>query len=69
MLSQVWEQLDEERAVTAAGLGTMNELGGEAAFIPAREFPWRSALLWSALSLGALAVGWMALRLGREAFS
>ena len=69
VLSQVWEQLDEEMAVTVAGLGTMSELGGEAAFIPPREFPWRSALLWGALSLGALAVGWMALRLGREAFT
>ena len=69
VLSQVWEQLGEEMAVTMAGLGTMSELGGEAAFIPPREFPWRSALLWGALSLGALAVGWMALRLGREAFT
>ena len=69
VLSQVWEQLGEEMAVTMAGLGTMSELGGEAAFIPPREFPWRSALLWGTLSLGALAVGWMALRLGREAFT
>ena len=69
VLSQVWEQLDEEMAVTVAGLGTMSELGGEAAFIPPREIPWRSALLWGTLLLGALAVGWMALRLGREAFT
>ena len=69
VLSQVWEQLDEEMAVTVAGLGTMSELGGEAAFFPPREIPWRSALLWGTLLLGALAVGWMALRLGREAFT
>ena len=69
VLSQVWEQLDDEMAITVAGLGTMSELGGEAAFIPPREFPWRPALLWGALSLGALAVGFMALRLGREAFT
>jgi len=69
VLSQVWEQLDEEMAVTVAELGAMRELGGEAAFIAPREFPWRSALLWGALSLGALVVGFMALRLGREAFA
>lgn len=69
VLGQVWDQLDEPMSVSVAGLGAMRELGGEAAFIPPREFPWRSALLWGALSLGALAVGWMALRLGREAFA
>lgn len=68
VLGQVWDQLDEPISVSAAGLGTMRELGGDAAFIPPREFPWRSTLLWIALALGALAVGWMAYRLGRDAF-
>ena len=47
----------------------MSESGGEAVIIPPRKFPWRSVLLWGTLSLGALAVGWMALRLGCEAFT
>ena len=69
VLGQIWDQLDEEMSVSAARLGAMMELGGEAAFLPPREFPWRAALLWGALLVGALAVGWMALRLGRDAFA
>ena len=69
VLGQIWDRLDEAMSVSVARLGTMRELGGEAVFLPPQEFPWRSALLWGALSVGALAVGWMALRLGRDAFA
>lgn len=65
VLRQVWGQLENDSVGSVAGLGAMEELGGEAAF--AAPFPWRSAFLWGALLLGALTVGWMALRLGREA--
>ena len=68
VLRQVWEQLGGAMVVTRAQLGTMSELGGEAVYAPPREFPWRSVMLWGAMSLGALTVGWMAFRLGREAF-
>lgn len=69
VLGQIWDELDQAMSVSEARLGTMRELGGDAAFLPPREFPWRSALLWGALLAGALAVGWMALRLGRDAFA
>lgn len=69
VLRQVWGQLDEGLAATLAQLGTMDELGGDTAFTAPREFPWRDALLWGALLAGALTVGWMAVRLGREAFA
>ena len=68
VLGQVWEQLGGATVVARAQLGAMSELGGEAVYMPPRVFPWRSVLLWGAMSLGALTVGWMALRLGREAF-
>jgi len=68
VLRQVWGQMDDELIGSVATLGARQELGGEAAFIAPTEFPWRVALLWGALLLGASTVGWMAIRLGRDAF-
>ena len=65
---QVWSQLDDELTGSMAELGEMQELGGDAAFAVPYEFPWRTALLWGALLAAALTVGWMAFRLGRDAF-
>jgi len=68
VLRQVWEQLDDGLTGNVAELGAMRVLGGDAAFVAPSEFPWRSALLWGALLFGALTVGWMSIRLAREAF-
>lgn len=68
VLRQVWGQMDAELLGSVATLGAMQELGGEAAFVAPIEFPWRAAFLWGTLLLGALTVGWMAIRLGRDAF-
>lgn len=47
-----------------ARLGSRIELGGAAALVPARTFPWQTATLWAVLILGAVLVVSMAVRLG-----
>ena len=39
VLGGIWDQLDEAMSVSVAQLGAVMELGGEAAFLPPREFP------------------------------
>lgn len=46
-------------------LGARRELGGPAALVAPRQFPWR----WAALCGGVLVVGFMAVRLAREMHS
>jgi hypothetical protein len=63
----VWSQLDvPAESVPSAALGPRRELGGDAALVPPRVFPWRSAALWAVLIAGALVVAAMAVRLARE---
>ena len=50
-------------------LGARRELGGPAALVAPRQFPWRLAALWAALCGGVLVVGFMAVRLAREMHS
>jgi hypothetical protein len=56
----------DQRPVAQANLGPRMVLGGESVLEPPMEFPWRSMLLWAALAVAGLAVGWMAIRLARE---
>jgi hypothetical protein len=62
----VWGELDPRPEVPVATLGTRRELGGADALRAPREFPWRTATLWSVLVGGVLVVGVMAVRLARE---
>jgi hypothetical protein len=66
-LSSVWSALDQT-AVTVpfATLGARRELGGSAALVAPKVFPWRAAALWTVLVVGVLVVGAMAIRLARE---
>jgi len=52
--------------VPIATLGARRELGGAAALVVPRPFPWRTTALWAALIGGALVVVLMAVRLARE---
>jgi hypothetical protein len=66
-LSSVWSALDASaETVPLATLGARRELGGPAALVAAREFPWRSAALWAVLAAGVLVVAIMAVRLAQE---
>ena len=66
-LSSVWSALDAPAlTVPLATLGARRELGGEAALVAPRIFPWRAAALWTVLIAGVLVVGTMAVRLARE---
>ena len=66
-LASVWSTLDPPApAVPAATLGQRRELGGAAALVAPRVFPWRTAALWGVLLLGVLVVGTMAVRLAKE---
>ena len=66
-LAQVWSRLTPPADVVPfAALGARRELGGPAALIAARVFPWRTAALWGVLILGVLVVATMAVRLARE---
>jgi hypothetical protein len=66
-LSSVWTALDATGvAVPLATLGARRELGGAAALVVPKEFPWRTAALWAVLVAGVLVVGAMAVRLARE---
>ncbi len=66
-LSSVWSALTPPADVVPfATLGARRELGGAAALVAVRPFPWRTAALWSVLIAGVLVVGTMAVRLARE---
>jgi hypothetical protein len=65
-LASVWAMLDRPAQVPLAALGARRELGGPAALVAARPFPWRTASLWAVLIAGVLVVGTMAVRLARE---
>ena len=66
-LSSVWSALDPAADnVPLAALGARRELGGPAALVAKREFPWRSAALWAVLAAGVLVVAVMAVRLAQE---
>jgi hypothetical protein len=66
-LAAVWRELPPPADVVAvAVLGARRELGGPAALVPARVFPWRTAVLWTVLVAGVLVVASMAVRLARE---
>jgi hypothetical protein len=66
-LASVWSSLAPAAGeVPVAALGARRELGGAAALVPQRAFPWRTAALWSALIAGVLVVVVMAVRLARE---
>jgi hypothetical protein len=63
----VWTELrPAATAVPEAILGARRDLGGQAALVAPRPFPWRKAALWAALCGGVLVVGFMAVRLARE---
>jgi hypothetical protein len=66
-LSSVWSALDPSaETVPLATVGARRELGGPAALVAAREFPWRAAALWAVLAAGVLVVAVMAVRLAQE---
>ena len=66
-LSSVWSALDQSAVtVPLATLGARRELGGDAALVAPKVFPWRAAALWTVLVVGVLVVGAMAVRLARE---
>jgi hypothetical protein len=66
-LAAVWARLTPPADVVPfAALGARRELGGAAALVAARPFPWRTAGLWAVLIAGVLVVGAMAVRLARE---
>ena len=67
-LGSVWANLSPpaDRSVALAALGARRELGGPAALVPERRFPWRTAALWTALIVGVLVALTMAVRLARE---
>ena len=66
-LASVWSALDPPAdVVPLAALGMRRELGGAAALVAPRPFPWRTAALWTVLIAGVLVVGAMAVRLARE---
>ena len=66
-LASVWSTLvTPAPAVPLAALGARRELGGPAALVAAKPFPWRTTSLWAVLIVGVLVVGTMAVRLARE---
>lgn len=66
-LAQVWQRLTPPADVVPfASLGARRELGGPAALVAERPFPWRTFTLWAVLIAGVLVVGAMAVRLARE---
>jgi len=66
-LASVWSALESPApAVPLATLGARRELGGPAALVAAKPFPWRTISLWAVLIVGVLVVGTMAVRLARE---
>jgi hypothetical protein len=66
-LSSVWSALDPAADnVPLAIVGARRELGGPAALVAERQFPWRSAALWAVLAAGVLVVTVMAVRLAQE---
>ena len=66
-LASVWSAIEPSAAaVPLATLGARRELGGPAALVVARPFPWRTISLWAVLIAGVLVVGTMAARLARE---
>jgi len=66
-LASVWSTLEPPApAVPLATLGARRELGGPAALVVAKPFPWRTTSLWAVLIVGVLVVGTMAVRLARE---
>ncbi len=68
--ANVWQRLDAtELVLETAGVGQRRQLGGAAALLPPTTIPWQTVVLWGSLFAGVLLVAWMAVRLGREAFS
>jgi hypothetical protein len=66
-LAAVWSRLEPPAdIVPLATLGARRELGGAAALVAARPFPWRTVALWAVLVVGVLVVAAMAVRLARE---
>ena len=66
-LASVWSALTPPADVVPfAALGARRDLGGPAALVEVRPFPWRTAALWTVLIAGVLVVGAMAVRLARE---
>jgi len=66
-LAQVWSRLEPPaETVALATLGDRRELGGAAALLAERPFPWRTVALWGVLIGGVLVVAAMAVRLVRE---
>jgi hypothetical protein len=66
-LAAVWSELrPAAEVVPFATLGARRELGGAAALVAPRPFPWRTAALWAVLVGGVLVVATMAVRLARD---
>ena len=66
-LAAVWSRLEPPADIVPfATLGARRELGGPAALVAARSFPWRTTALWAVLVVGVLVVASMAVRLARE---
>jgi hypothetical protein len=66
-LAALWSELEPPvDAVPLATLGARRELGGAAALVAPRPFPWRTTALWAVLVAGVLLVATMAVRLARE---
>jgi hypothetical protein len=66
-LAAVWSELTPPADVAPlATLGSRRELGGAAALVAPRPFPWRTVSLWAVLVVGVLVVATMAVRLARE---
>ena len=66
-LAAVWSRLEPPAdIVPLATLGARRELGGPAALVAARPFPWRTGALWAVLVVGVLVVASMAVRLARD---
>ena len=66
-LASVWQRLTPPADVVPfASLGARRELGGPAALVAERPFPWRTMALWAVLIGGVLVVGAMAVRLARD---
>jgi hypothetical protein len=66
-LAAVWSEIEPPaNVVSLATLGARRELGGAAALVAPRPFPWRTSGLWAVVVVGVLVVATMAVRLARE---